>query len=133
MSFSSADLNAPDLVKDTWTEDNRDAKYPVFVLGDTTFKRNYGRSNNSMFWEDASYLCAREMSLAYDFPTIWTRKAGMEQVSLSVTGQNLFYITKAKTYTPEYGSSSSDKGGYALPKSVLMGLKVTFYPPLRSL
>lgn len=129
MSFSSADLNFPELVKDTWTEENPDAKYPAFIVGDITYKRNIGRANNAMFWENASYLCAREMSLTYELPTAWARKACMEKVSINVTGQNLFYITKAKTYTPEYDSadlSSVPRGGYSLPVSVLMGLKVVF-------
>ena len=130
MSFSSADINSPEFVKDTWTEENPNAKYPAFIVGDITKKRNIGRANNALFWENASYLCAREMSLSYDLPAVWTRKAYMEKVSISLTGQNLFYITKAKTYTPEYDASelggATTRGGYSLPIAVLMGLKVTF-------
>lgn len=126
MSLTSNQCNAPTLVKDTWTETNNDAKYPVFVNGDSVLKRNFSRANNGLFWEDASYLYAREMSLTYDLPTVWTKKASMEKVSLSLTGQNLFCITKSKSYTPEYGTTDSDKGGYSLPISVLMGVKVTF-------
>lgn len=126
MSLTSNHFNAPEMVKDTWTEQNTGAKYPVFTNGDSTLKRNYSRSDNAMFWEDASYLCAREMTLSYDLPSVWTKKAAMEKVTFTLTGQNLFYITGSKLYTPEYGSSDSDKGGYSLPISVLMGVKVTF-------
>ena len=126
MSLTSNHFNAPEFVKDTWTENNTSTKYPVFTNGDSVLKRNFSRSNNALFWEDASYLCAREMVLSYELPSIWTKKAGMEKVSINLTGQNLFYITKSNSYTPEYGTSDSDKGGYSLPISVLMGLKVTF-------
>lgn len=126
MSLTSNHFNAPEMVKETWTEQNTTAKYPVFTNGDSVLKRNYSRSDNAMFWENASYLCAREMTLSYDLPSIWTKKANMERVTFTLTGQNLFYITGSKLYTPEYGTSDSDKGGYSLPISVLMGVKVTF-------
>lgn len=126
MSLTSNHFNAPEMVRDTWTETNESARYPVFTNGDSVLKRNFSRSDNAMFWEDASYLCAREMVLSYDLPAAWTRKAYMEKVTLSLTGQNLFYITGCKSYTPEYGSKEADKGGYSLPVSVLGGIKVIF-------
>ena len=126
MGLTSNHFNVPEEVKGTWTEENPDASLPMFICGDSNFKQNYTRSNASLFWEDASYLCAREVTLSYDLPVAWTKKALMEKVTVNLTGQNLFYITGTKVYTPEYGSTTNDKGGYALPISVLMGVKVTF-------
>lgn len=125
MGITSGHFNVPDLAKKTWTEDNPGAELPVLMTNDTNFKKNYTR-NTSLFWEDASYLCAREISLSYDLPSQWTKKALMDKVTVTLTGQNLFYITDNRLYTPEYGTTSSNKGGYALPKTVLMGLKVVF-------
>ena len=125
MGITSGHFNVPDLAKKTWTEDNPGAELPVLMTNDTNFKKNYTR-NTSLFWEDASYLCAREISLSYDLPSQWTKKALMDKVTVTLTGQNLFYITDNRLYTPEYGTTSGDKGGYALPKTVLMGLKVMF-------
>lgn len=125
MGITSGHFNVPDLAKKTWTEDNPGAELPVLMTNDTNFKKNYTR-NTSLFWEDASYLCAREISLSYDLPSQWTKKALMDKVTVTLTGQNLFYITDNRLYTPEYGTTSGDKGGYALPKIVLMGLKVMF-------
>lgn len=125
MSISSGHFNVPELAKETWTEDNRDAEFPVLVTNDGTGKCNYQRAS-SQLCENSSYLCAREISLSYDLPAMWTKKAMMNKVTLTLTGQNLFYITNSRSYSPEYGTDDDLKGGYALPRTVLMGLKVTF-------
>lgn len=48
----------------------------------------------------------------------------MKNISVSVTGQNLFYITASKLYSPEYGANGN--GGYGIPRTILFGLKATF-------
>ena len=129
MGITSGSFNVPELAKETWTEDNPTAGLPVLMTNDTNFKKNYTRST-SLFWENAAYLCAREISLSYDLPSQWTKKAMMEKVTVTLTGQNLFYVTSNNLYTPEYDSANNTKddgkGGYALPKTVLMGIKVVF-------
>lgn len=129
MGITSGSFNVPELAKKTWTEDNPTAGLPVLMTNDTNFKKNYTR-NTSLFWENAAYLCAREISLSYDLPSQWTKKAMMEKVTVTLTGQNLFYVTSNNLYTPEYDSKNNTKddgkGGYALPKTVLMGIKVVF-------
>lgn len=125
MGITSGHFNVPEMAKETWTESNPGAKYPVLERHDVNYKMNYTRTT-SLLYENASYLCAREISLSYDLPSQWTKKALMEKVSVSLTGQNLFYVTASRSYTPEYGSNTGNKGGYPLPKSLLMGLKITF-------
>lgn len=110
-------------VSKTWTEENRGAEYPVVQYADQNYKNNYNRSS-SMFWEDASYFCAREITLSYSFPKKWMNAIYLSDLTLSVTGQNLFYVTASNLYSPEYGASK--EGGYPIPRSVLMGLKVSF-------
>ena len=117
--------NTVDLVFDTWTEENINAKYPTYVWADQLGKRNYARNNTSMFVYDASYLAIREISLNYTLPQAWTRKVKMEKVDFNVSAQNLGYITNAKyVASPEYGSSGW--GGYPLPRTLIFGVNVTF-------
>ena len=117
--------NTVDLVFDTWTEENINAKYPTYVWADQLGKRNYARNNTSMFVYDASYLAIREISLNYRLPQAWTRKVKMEKVDFNVSAQNLGYITNAKyVASPEYGSSGW--GGYPLPRTLIFGVNVTF-------
>jgi len=117
--------NTVDLVFDTWTEENTNAKYPTYVWADQLGKRNYARNNTSMFVYDASYLAIREVSLNYTLPQAWTQKLKMEKVDFNVSAQNLGYITNAKyVASPEYGSSGW--GGYPLPRTLIFGVNVTF-------
>ena len=117
--------NTVDLVFDTWTEENINAKYPTYVWADQLGKRNYARNNTSMFVYDASYLAIREVSLNYTLPQAWTQKLKMEKVDFNVSAQNLGYITDAKyVASPEYGSSGW--GGYPLPRTLIFGVNVTF-------
>ena len=52
-------------------------------------------------------------------------KIKLEKVDLSVTGQNLGYLTQCKSVaTPEAGSGAGS--GYALPRTLLFGINLTF-------
>ena len=117
--------NTCDLVFDTWSPENPNAKYPIYVFADQNGKRNLARDHSSMFVYDASYLALREVSLSYSLPQNWVKKLAMERVDLNVTTQNLGYLTNAKLVaSPEYGSSGW--GGYPLPTNVVFGINVTF-------
>lgn len=109
--------------KNTWTADNQSAKYPTYTWADQLGKRNYARSS-SMFMYKGNYLAIRELSLSYSIPRTWLQAAKIDRLELSVTGQNLGYITAAKgVFSPE---KSDNNGGYPLPKSVIFGINLTF-------
>ena len=125
MAAAQGSYNTIDLTKDSWTPENPNAKYPTYVWADQFGKRNYSRSNNSLFVYKGDYLAFREISLAYDLPKNLIAKAGMKSCELSMTLQNLGYLTAAKTmYSPEYGANSY--GGYSIPRSIIFGLNVSF-------
>ncbi len=109
--------------KQTWTPENPNSKYPIYVWADQLGKRNYAR-NTSMFAYKGDYLSFREMTLAYSIPKIWIEKAGLANAEVSVTGQNLGYWTEAPhVFSPEV---SDVNGGYPLPVSVVFGINLTF-------
>lgn len=117
-------FNTISLVKDSWSETNPNGKYPVYGWADFLGKRNYDRVSDINSYR-GDYLSFREINLAYALSDSWTHKLGLSRVNVSVTAQNLGYITAAKNMpTPEYGVSRN--GGYPLPKSVVFGLNVTF-------
>lgn len=92
-------------------------------MADQLGKRNYARSS-SMFTFNGNYLALRELSLAYRLPSQLIKKAGMNDVSFSITGQNLGYLTEAEhMHSPE---SSSNNGGYPLPRTIIFGVNVSF-------
>lgn len=109
--------------KKTWSPDNPNGIYPTYVWADQLGKRNYAR-NSSMFMYNGNYLALRELTLSYRLSSIWVNKAGLSNVELSVTGQNLGYWTEADhMYSPE---SSDNNGGYPLPRTVIFGINIGF-------
>lgn len=117
-------FNTISLVKDSWSETNPNGKYPVYGWADFLGKRNYDRISDINCYR-GDYLAFREVSLAYTLPQNWILKTGLSKVNVSVTAQNLGYITAAQNMaTPEYGVSQN--GGYPMPRSVVFGLNVTF-------
>ena len=45
---------------------------------------------------NGNYIALRELSLSYKLPSILVQKAKLSNVELSITGQNLGYLTEAK-------------------------------------
>ena len=83
----------------------------------------------------ADYLALRELTLSWDLPKAWTSKAFIQNASVYVTGQNLFYVTGYTGTSPEPVLTNSDnnenlygvdQGRYPTPRTVLFGLSVTF-------
>ncbi|WP_046368733.1 SusC/RagA family TonB-linked outer membrane protein [Flavihumibacter petaseus] len=112
--------NAPVTVLDYWTEDNPDASYPRMT---TTPSAN--NTQTSSFWQqDLSYLRLRTGILGYTLPQHISRKAGMSQINVYVSGQNLFTWTSVKNFDPEI---SNGRGWYfPTQKVVTFGLKLQF-------
>ena len=117
-------------VWDTWTPDNPGAKYPKYVWADFLGKNNWNRESD--FWiTKGNYLAFREIQLSYTLPKTLIQKFNCENLTLSVTGQNLGYWTNAATPIPDHVQyTSGTTGGYGgtnpLPLTLLFGLNVTF-------
>ena len=122
MALIQGTFNTVKESKDTWSEQRPNAKYPILMYADNKFRDNYRVSD--LFYGDSSYICARDITLSYDLPSKWASAVKLKALNLSVTGQNLFYITKTKKYCPEYGTNQD--GGYGIPRTLLFGVKATF-------
>jgi hypothetical protein len=125
MGGAQGTYNTIEQTKDSWTETNKGAKYPTYTVADQNGKRNYLRTNNSLYVYKGDYLAFREVTLSYKVPNKWISKAGLTSCELSMTAQNLGYLTAAKDmYSPEAGASTY--GGYSIPRSIIFGLNVSF-------
>jgi len=118
-------FNTTTEVFDTWTPENPNAKYPTYYWADQLFKNNTSRES-SMFYNKGNYLSFREVSLAYRLPAKLAQQLKMEDLSVSVTGQNLHYWTKNTLFSAESGSVGQNGGGYPLPRTVIFGIQLTF-------
>ena len=121
LGMKQGTYNTVNEVWQTWSESNINAKYPIYQYADQNYKQNYRES--SLFYEKSDYICARELSITYDLPSKLTEKLKIQKFSLTLSGQNLFYLTSSKLYTPEYGANK--EGGYPIPRTYLVGAKVT--------
>lgn len=111
-------------VRNTWSEENPNGTLPKYYWADQLGKSNYYRTS-SMFAYSGAYLAFREVSLSYSLPKSWLSKVKIERLDLSVTGQNLGYLTQCQEVaTPEAGSGAGS--GYALPRTLLFGINLGF-------
>lgn len=118
-------FNTTTSVFDTWTPDNPNAQYPTYYWADQLFKNNTSRES-SMFYNKGNYLAFREVNLSYRLPKSIAQRIKMEDLSVSVTGQNLHYWSKNTLFSPESGSVGQNGGGYPLPRTFILGLQLTF-------
>jgi len=91
--------------------------------------------NSTRFVEDGSFLRIKAVTLAYNFPSQWLRRARVENLSVYATAQNLLTFTKYTGFDPEvnaYGVNSRgtefgvDYGTYPQTRQLVFGLNITF-------
>ncbi len=111
-----------EVAENRWTLDNPDpnAMYPR--LATTKVENN---QQASTFWQrDCSFIRLKNAELGYTFPKKWFTKAGISNVRLYVTGNNLLTFSKFKLWDPELESVNGEK--YPQMRTVAVGLNVNF-------
>jgi TonB-linked SusC/RagA family outer membrane protein len=105
--------------KDTWSEDNRDAKLPIYSNRDLDDDRP-----STFFVEDGSYLRLKSMQLGYTFQRI----KGISKLRVYAQAYNLLTITNYSGMDPEVntgapGSTGIDFGGnFPIAAKLLLGV-----------
>lgn len=95
--YSTGNVSSFSIHNNYWREDNRDALFPRPYVGASW---NYVTSSHWMY--NTSFIRLKNLSLGYTFPSGWTRKAGMTNFRVFVSGQNLFEISDMlEGYDPE--------------------------------
>ncbi|MCF2499048.1 MULTISPECIES: SusC/RagA family TonB-linked outer membrane protein [Dyadobacter] len=117
------EFNATEMVKETWTPDNPDAKYPRYTWADQLNSKNFDRPS-SMFWVNSSYLAFREVSLSYTVPSSLLQRAKIAGLTFTATGQNLGYVTNKMLSLPE--RTGSQNSAYTIPTTLILGANFTF-------
>jgi TonB-linked SusC/RagA family outer membrane protein len=109
-------------VRDTWTPDNPDAKLPRYIWADQLNTKNFDRPS-TMFWRKSDYLAFREVSLSYNIPTALIQRVKIPKAVLTVTGQNLGYISDKMLNLPE--RTGNQNGAYIIPTQLIFGIDIT--------
>jgi TonB-linked SusC/RagA family outer membrane protein len=122
LSCAQGEFAPTTYVEDTWTPDNPNAKFPRYVWADQLNTKNYDRPS-SMFWKKSDYLSFREVSLSYSLPGSLLQKVKIPKLVLTVSGQNLGYLTNKMLNFPE--RSGNQNGAYVIPTQLIFGIDIT--------
>lgn len=129
MGTFNYNYNLTNEVKKAWTKPGDNTKYAKFFANDADDgNKNYSRVSDT-FSEKGDFLCIREVTLSYKVPVQQIKKLGMQNVSIYVSGNNLYYFTAVTGVPPENGTGSTydtDYSPYPAARKYAAGVKVTF-------
>jgi TonB-linked SusC/RagA family outer membrane protein len=105
-----------------WTPQNRSNEWRS--LGNHSNSHGYG------FPMDASYTRIKDVTLSYNLPQAWMKRAGLSAVQVYVSGRNLATFTDWLGWDPEArydsrGTSNWDIN-YPVTRDLVFGLNLTF-------
>lgn len=122
--------------------ENQSVKYLDRWSPENPTSTQYARFNSlvaaSTFVEDASFVRIRNVRLGYNLPPALTQKAGMDNIRLYVSADNLAVFTNYSGYDPEIStnqadgarssvlSSGFDYGGFPRARTITFGLNLDF-------
>jgi TonB-dependent starch-binding outer membrane protein SusC len=117
-------------IKDRWTESDPSSTHPRTWNRNLEYWMTDGTPNNTYWVKKSDYLRLKNVEIGYNIPVKISKKAGMENLKIYVSGQNLLTFTGLKDYDPESPNSSATSsvmnGVYPLSKKINFGLSITF-------
>lgn len=105
VSVYDPQANENSLSHDYWTPENPSNEFP---------RPNANRSRSAtlyystLFYQDASFVKLRAVTLGYRFPAALLNKVGISSLRIYATGRNLFTYSKIEDYDPERGGSQTN-------------------------
>ncbi|RPE13718.1 TonB-dependent receptor [Chitinophaga lutea] len=109
------------IVEDRWTPQNPNGSMPRPYDRD----KEYWVSRPNTFWLwNTNYLRLKTLELGYTIPQTLRKKAGLEDLRVYVSGQNLLTFDKVKIFDPESPTGSGQY--YPQTRIFNAGLNVTF-------
>ena len=107
-----------------WTPANTNTNIPA--LGYQIQSQSISQGNTVDFYlTDASYFSLRNVTLGYNLPKNWLKKAGVEKLRVYLTGDNIWLQSKRKGLDPRYGFSGSTNFSYSALSTYSIGLNLT--------
>ncbi len=121
-----------ELLNNTWTPENTDAKFPMALYGNT-FATN-GATIGSWMYSDlglfsASYLNIKNISIGYNLPASLLSKIKASNFRVFASADNVAMITGHSGYDPRMslvGGLEVGAYGYPYMSTVSMGVNLTF-------
>lgn len=113
------------VASDSWTPENKDAKYPQYIYNDP----NGATSNrSSRFVYSGNFLRISNLTLGYTLPSEWLQKAFIQRLRVYVTADNLYTFTADEFvgYNPETYTSGFIAWQYPATRTFTAGVQITF-------
>lgn len=109
--------------KSRWTKDNPD---PGAVFPRLAFGENNNTQISDFWMKSAAYLRVKNIQLGYSIPKPWLQKAGISQLRIYVSGENLFTMDKFwPGWDPEIDAASNG-AYYPQVKTYNLGINLKF-------
>ena len=115
-----------DWVGNYWTEENRNAKYPMLTTA-TGAPERYSADNPNDFWlHDASYLRLKLVQLSYSLPKQWIQRMGLSSCQFFINWHNLITFSSLTMFDPEKDMTITKLAAYPSLKTYNLGVNITF-------
>lgn len=105
---------------DYWTIDN-----PTNANPRPNENQESPRNASSLSYFDGSFIKLRNVSLGYSLPQSITEKLSMEKLRISVSGQNLWFITDYPTFDPEVSEEAGAASSSVVPSNKMWSLSLS--------
>ncbi|RIV71548.1 SusC/RagA family TonB-linked outer membrane protein [Flagellimonas aequoris] len=112
----------PDILK-AWSQPGDITDVPRMEAGNP----NIVRAASERFLTDASFWAIKNINLGYTFDRKIAQQLGLDQLRVSVTGENLYLRSNRKGLNPQFNLSGTPSGNDFNPAKIIsVGLNVTF-------
>lgn len=113
-----------DVALNSWTEDNKNAKYPQYIYSD----QYKATATSSRFLYSGNYLRISNLTLGYTLPKRWTEKALIQKLRAYISVDNLYTFTASDFvgYNPETSANGVIAWQYPATRTFIGGIQLTF-------
>lgn len=105
---------------DSWSEENKDAKYPLAWID----SRSINNRDSDVWLKKASYARLKSIDLGYSFNQEFIKRLSLSNAKIFISGYNLFTISQIKEFDPEVESATGSY--YPQQRTVNFGVNLTF-------
>ena len=120
-----------DFLGKVWAEDNTDAYFPRARAYSSS--GGYLSKVNDRYLQNIRYLRLKNLTVGYTIPATLTKKAGIDQIRIYFSGENLCYWSplkkNSKYVDPEAAinrSGVNNNAYYPWAKTFMFGIDITF-------
>lgn len=115
-----------DYQTDTWTPNNRDAKYPR-LMANTSLNSNNNYQGSDFWLINGAYLRMKDFQFGYDLKHSLLRSvAWLSRAKVGISGQNIFTISQATKFGLDPENSSAENYGYPVERVIAFTINLGF-------